>query len=153
MPTIPQLSATDTVTNGDLVAVFAQNNGDARKAAMSVLLSYMQDNIAFGVALSVTQYLAPTVSGFTVTLTNSGENAWLVLSPASGFAVGNLVLPQVANAVDQQEIVITSTQAIVTLNIDINGALAIVGEPNSLIAGGFFILRFEGATRTWYRVS
>lgn len=44
MTTINQLSAVDTVSAGDLVPVFSTNNGDARKAAMSVIQSFILDN-------------------------------------------------------------------------------------------------------------
>ena len=44
MTTINQLSAVDTVSAGDLVPIFSTNNGDARKAAMSVIQSFILDN-------------------------------------------------------------------------------------------------------------
>lgn len=46
MTTINQLSAVDSVVAGDLVPVFVQSNGDARKAAMSVLKAYILQNFA-----------------------------------------------------------------------------------------------------------
>lgn len=39
MATIPQLSATDTLADGDLVPVYKSSSGDARKAAVSLLKS------------------------------------------------------------------------------------------------------------------
>ncbi|MDB4278433.1 hypothetical protein N9917_02385 [Deltaproteobacteria bacterium] len=156
MPTIPQLTATDTVTGSDLIAVWAQSNGDARKAAMSVLLAYMQANLTFtentGIQKSVTQYSTPTGTGFSVALTDASDNVWLVLTPLAGYAAGTLVLPSVTSAIDQQEVLISSTQAVTALTIDQNGATAVVGAPVALAASGFFRLRYEGPTKTWYRV-
>lgn len=154
MPTIPQLTAADSVAAGDLLAGYIQSNGDARKIAVSVLQAYMQENLTFPTTITqtVTQYSSPAATGFSVILTDAGDNAWLVLSPAAGYATGTLVLPAVTSAVDQQEIIVSTTQAVTTLTIDINAATAIVGAPSALVAGGFFRLRFEGPTRTWYRV-
>jgi len=45
MAEINKLSATDTVTGGDLFAIWATGNGDTRKLAVSALLEYMQANI------------------------------------------------------------------------------------------------------------
>lgn len=41
MPEINQLSAVDSVTAGDQIPIFSTNNGDARKAAASVLRTYV----------------------------------------------------------------------------------------------------------------
>ena len=42
MTNINQLSSLDTIQLGDLLAVWSTNNGDTRKASMSLLLSFMQ---------------------------------------------------------------------------------------------------------------
>ena len=45
--TIPQLSASSSVSAGDLLVAFLQSNGDNRKIAVSVLQAYMQANLTF----------------------------------------------------------------------------------------------------------
>jgi hypothetical protein len=45
MPTINQLSAVDSLSDGDLLAVFSTSNGDARKAALSLLATYLAGKI------------------------------------------------------------------------------------------------------------
>lgn len=47
MPQINQLSAVDRLAAGDNLPVYDESNGDARKAAMSVLLDYVQENLVF----------------------------------------------------------------------------------------------------------
>ena len=150
MPTINQLSAVDSLSDSDLLAVFSTSNGDARKAALSVLVSYLAGKIAAN-DNKVTQYSSPNATGFNVQLNNSGVGTWLILTPLAGYAAGTLTLPAVANCVDKQEILVNTTQAITALTVAGNGA-TVNGAPTTLAAGGFFRLRFDGVTDTWYRV-
>jgi len=155
MTTINQLTATDTVTAGDLVPVYVQSNGDARKAAMSVLLAYMQANLTFpaaGLPQFTTQYAAPSASGFSVAITPGTANIHLILTPTAGFAAGTIVLPTVPGCIDKQEVQVNCTQQVTTLTINANGATAVTGEPTSLGADDFFRLKFDLPTLTWYRV-
>jgi hypothetical protein len=148
---INQLSATDTLNAGDLVPIWKTNNGDTRKASISVLQSYMQNNLNFSNVEFVSQYASPAATGFTVTLTNNSDNRWLILLPVAAYASGTIVLPALANLADNQEIIITSTQSVTSLTVNANGA-NIVGSPTSITAGGSFRLKFNSFTSTWYRI-
>lgn len=159
MPSINQLIATDRVFAGDLLAVYSQNNGDARKAAISVLQAYMQENLSFNtdtdIGQYVTQYSAPSSSGFNVTITDGADdnqNVHLILTPTTGFAEGTITLPSVVSLVDKQLVLVNCTQAISTFSIDANGATAVTGEPVALAADDFFTLKYDAVTSTWYRV-
>jgi hypothetical protein len=99
----------------------------------------------------VTQYAAPSATGFSVAITDSSASIWLVLTPTAGFAAGTLVLPAVAKCIDKQEILVNSTQSITTLTITANGS-TVTGAPATMAANAFFTLRFEAVTDTWYRV-
>ena len=46
MPTINQLSAVSTVTAGDQFPLYSPSNGDARKASMSLIMDYVNANLA-----------------------------------------------------------------------------------------------------------
>lgn len=50
MTTINKLTRTDKVSAGDVVPVYVQNQGDARGAAMSVILTYIQTSYGANVA-------------------------------------------------------------------------------------------------------
>ena len=242
MTTINQLSAVDTVSAGDLVPIFSTNNGDARKAAMSVLqafildnfvedltqsteaivdadlfamydisqsnsvkvtaalvrayiqaqlftsmtagasvtaadkfailddadsttkaitaamlLAYMQANLTFPSTATlfqnyITQYAAPSSTGFTVVINNNSNNTHLILTPTAGFAAGAITLPAIANVIDKQEVLVNCTQQINALTINANGATAVTGEPAVIAADDFFRLRFDLSTSSWYRV-
>jgi len=155
MPTINQLSATDSVTAGDLLAAYIQSAGDARKVSVTTLLAYMQANLTFtaaGIAAFETQYAAPSATGFTVPFTDSSANTHLILTPTAGYAAGTITLPAVANCIDKQEVLVNCTQQVTTLTVDGNGAVAVTGEPASLGADDFFRLKYDLTTQTWYRV-
>lgn len=150
MPQINQLSRADTVTSGDLIPAFVTSVGDARAVPVSVLAAYIQ-TLLTAADDKVTQYAAPSATGFTVTIPDANESVWLVLTPAAGYAAGTIVLPSAAEAVDKQEILVNCTQAVTTLTITSSGA-AVTGAPTTLAANAFFRLRYEAVTHTWYRV-
>jgi len=150
MPTINQLSSVDTVSGSDLFPLFSQSNGDARKVSATNLSTFIQSNIT-SIDDKLTQYSAPNATGFSVSVNNSSLNVWLVLTPAAGYAAGTIIMPAVANCVDKQELLVNSTQAITTLTVSANGS-TLSGAPTTLAANGFFRLRFDGVTHTWYRV-
>lgn len=152
MSTINKLSATDAVVAGDLVPVFKTSNGDARKASMSVLLAYIQANLTLGRPVFVTQYAAPSATGFTVQITDSSVNSHLILTPVAGYADGTITLPAVANCIDKQEVLVNCTQAVTTLTVAGNGAVAVTGAPTTLAANDYFRLKYDLITQTWYRV-
>lgn len=152
MTTINKLTGIDTVTAGDLLAIFATSDGQARKASISVLQEFMQDNLSFGVAAFTTQFAAPSSTGFSIQITDNTDDTHLILTPTATFATGTIVLPKATVAVDKQQVLVNSTQIVTTLTIDGNGAIAVTGEPSTLAANDFFTLKFEKATSVWYRV-
>ena len=62
MTNINQLSAVSSVSAGDHVPIFSTANGDTRRAAMSVLLAYLQANITDAEAetLEASEYVKVT---------------------------------------------------------------------------------------------
>lgn len=150
MPTINQLSTTDSLSGGDLFPVYVSENGDARKVSGSTLRDFVLASASVADD-KITQYAAPSATGFSVTLTNSSSSLWLILQPTGAFAAGTLVLPLVSNCVDKQELLVNCTQAVTTLTINGNGA-TVTGAPTTLSANGFFRLRFDGLAKVWYRV-
>lgn len=150
MPTINQLSSTDSLSGGDLFPVYVSESGDARKVAASVLKTYVLSDSSVADD-KITQYAAPSATGFSVTITNGSNSIWLILQPTAGFAAGTLVLPLLANCVDKQEVLVNCTQAVTTLTVNGNGA-TVTGAPTTLAANGFFRLRFDALADVWYRV-
>jgi hypothetical protein len=152
---INKLSALDSLSLGDLLAVYSQSNGDARKAAISLLLAFMQDNLTFpsaDISEFTTQRAAPSGTGFSVSITAGSDNIHLILTPNAGYAAGTIVLPANLGAADKQEILVNTTQQVTALTIDGNGAVAVTGAPTSLGAEDFFRLKYDLGTQTWFRV-
>lgn len=57
MPTINQLTATDTLASGDSLPVYVASQGDARRASLTTLISYLATAFEY---LGVSSYLKTT---------------------------------------------------------------------------------------------
>lgn len=150
MTDINNLSTVSSVAAGDQIPIYQASNGDDRRVSVNTLSTYIEGLISF-TDDKITEYSAPSATGFTVTLTDNNTSRWLVLTPVAGYAAGTIVLPAVANCVEKQEILVNCTQAVTTLTINGNGA-TVTGAPTTLAANAYFLLRFEPVTDTWYRV-
>jgi len=150
MPTINQLSAVSSLTDADLFPIYSAQNGDARKAAISLIATYLQGKIT-STDDKQTQYASPSATGFTVQINDANLSIWLVLTSVADYAAGTIRLPLLANCRDKQEILVTSTHAVTTLTVDGNGA-TVTGAPTTLTANQSFKLRFEGVMKTWYKI-
>lgn len=150
MATINELSAIDVLTGGDQLPVYDASNGDARKASLTTLLTYIQANLTAGRSAYTTQYSAPSATDFSVQITDGSDSIHLILTPAASYE-GTIVLPLVGNAIDKQEILINSTKQISPFTATGNGAI-VIGEPSIVAANGFFLLKYDIITTTWYRV-
>lgn len=149
MATINQLSQIDQLTLADLLVVYDSSNSDARKASITQLNDLLQENLDVQDD-KLTQYSAPSSTGFTVNVQAEGST-WLVLTPTGAFAAGTIVLPPVSGVQDRQELLVNCTQAVTTLTVSGNGA-TVTGAPTTLSANAFFRLRFDQPSSVWYRV-
>lgn len=148
MPTINQLTSLDIVKAGDQLPVYSQTNGDARKAAISVLQAYMQDNLTFIEQKTfTTQY---TDTNVTINATE-GEDVHLIITPPMVIDDLTIMLPVPVSLLDKQEVLINSTNQIIALETQGNGAL-VFGEPTTMLPNDFFRLKYDLLTNTWYRV-
>jgi hypothetical protein len=143
MSEINKLTSIDTVAAGDSFPVYSNDNGDARRITTANLLRYLQNNLS--VNRLVTQYAAPTATGFSVTIAQS--NTHLILTPDAGYAAGTIVLP--ATPVDRDEVLITSTQAVTTITF--SGG-TVIGAPTGIAANGFARYKFDSLLSRWYRI-
>lgn len=150
MPEINQLTAVDEVFAGDAIPLYSAANGDARKASLTVIRDFIQDNLDLNVDLTH-QYAAPSSTGFTVTLTDNSDSKWLILTPDADYAAGTIVFPSVDNAVDDQDILITTTKAVNALTLNGNGS-TVVGGPTNLNANTSVRFRYDTVLDRWYAV-
>lgn len=146
MTTINRLSATSSLSAGDLLPVYSQAQGDARKASLTTLLTFVNENADLPTD-QTTQYAAPSATGFTVTV--SAGDVWLVLTPTGTFATGTIALPDAPT--DKDTVTVTCTQVITALTV--SSAKTVTGAPTTLAANDFFTMRYEGVGGVWYRIS
>lgn len=144
MANINQLSSVSSVQGGDQLVVWATNNGDSRKASVTTLMNYVNDNVT--TITQNTQYASPAATGFSVNV-NTG-NVWLILTPVSTYAAGAVVLP--TGASDKDTVTVNCTQIVTALTVS-SGA-TVVGAPTTLAANDFFTMRYDGSTTSWYRI-
>jgi len=149
MPTINQLNAIDTITDGDLLPVYSQSNGDARKASASVVADFIAQSVTLPDDKQ-TQYYAPSATAFSVTVSATTGGTWLILTPTGTLAAGTIVLP--VTTTDKIEVLVSSSNEVTALTIDGNGA-SLVGEPTEILAGGTFTMRYDAVMSTWYRTN
>ena len=150
MTAINQLNAADQLSGSDLLPLYSQANGDARKISLTNFLNWLESQQIATQDNKVTQYAAPLTAS-TVLLQDDQNSVWLILTPAGTIATLTLKLPLSANCIDRQEILVNSTQIVTALTIDGNSS-SVIGAPTALTANGFFRLRWDAVMKTWYRV-
>lgn len=144
---IQNLDNINSVNNSTLFAV--NQNGLDYNCTGATVADFIQENVTFG-DNKIIQYAAP-LTGSTVAVTGTTSSVWLVLTPASTLAALTIQMPLASTCVENQELLVSTTQAVSSLTINVNGGAG-VGLPTSLSAGGFFRIRFEPVLKTWYRV-
>jgi hypothetical protein len=148
MAEIQQLSTIGTITSADQIPIYSSADGITLKASINQLSTYITSQLEISEQF-LTQYSAPSASGFSVQIEDDVDNIHLILTPTGTFANGEIVLPSAP--VDKQEVLVNCTQVVSTLVVD-GGTKTVTGEPSSLAANGFFKLRFDAVTAAWYRV-
>lgn len=151
MPQINQLNTLDTPNDSDLLPIYSQQNGDARKVSVGNLRKAIESGNAQTEGF-LTQYSFPAGSGFTTLVVSSKENIWLILRPTAPFNVGTIKLPPQSDLFDGQRVIVNTTEAIFNLTIDGNGA-NLSGQPVTVAKDGSFELRYDAGSNIWYRVS
>ena len=149
------LTAVDSLSLGDNFAIGSANNGDDRKASGSVLVTFLEDQLDFSPSGAwvdyLTQYAAPSATGFSVQITDGSDSIHLILMPVAAYAAGTIIFPLSTNLVDKQEVLVNTTQAVTALTLNGNGA-TIQGAPTSLVANSFFRFKYDISGNTWYLI-
>ena len=150
MAAINNLNKVSSLSASDLLALFSSSAGTDAAVTLATLVTWLQAQLSASGGMT-TQYAAPSATGFAVTITPpvTGGSVYLLLTPTAGFAAGTINLP--ASPVDEQEALITCTQAVTALTVSGNGN-TINGAPTALTANGFFRMRFDGVLKVWNRI-
>lgn len=158
MAKINELSAVDTVVAGDLIPVFDTNNGDARKASMTVIQTFMQANLDFDATAVFTtvRVTADVTFGYSVGASViTANNTWIILIAVGTHPTITITLPGSSSsspvpAADKQEVLVYSSEIITTVTVTTFSPTVLAGAPTTLAADGFFKMRYDLITDTWY---
>ncbi len=146
-----RLNITDKINDCDSVVIWSANNQDYRGAPVDLLIDKIQASIKKVDYPPIhIQHFNPNAD-FTLDIENHEVGTYLILNPTSGLSTGSIKLPDRYSVQDAQEVAVACSQQITSFSIDGNGAL-VVGAPNTLAASGFFKLKYDKLSNTWYRV-
>jgi len=137
-----------TPSLSDQIAIWDVNNSDTRRTSLNYLLALFTANMSVG--KPITQLAAPNATGFSISVTDNGNDIHLLITPAAGYAAGTIVLPE--SVVDKQTVLVTTTQA-VTATLTITSTKSVNGAPTTLTANDFFTLKYDATFDSWYRVA
>lgn len=153
MSSINRLQKISALSTSDLIPLFSNALGDDAAASMSTLLTFLQSQLTVAGAF-MTQYFAPNANGWNVTIApaQNGESVYLLVTPTGGFAAATINMPPQASCVDGQQVLVSCTQTVAALVVGGNGATAVNGAPTAFTANAFFRLRYDGPSKSWYRV-
>ena len=124
--------------------------GQDRRTSLSQIAEVLQSLLTSDGGL-VTQYANPTATGFSVTVAppTSGADVFLLLSQGGAYAAGTIVLPA---ALDGQQLLVHSRQAVTALTITPQTGDSVSGAPTTLAAASFFRLRYDAINKLWCRI-
>jgi hypothetical protein len=148
------LTKVDDVDAGDWVVIWKTSQGEYRGISLTDFIADVQTLLTLGRKEAVSQYAAPSATGFSVSIggVNVYDDVHLILTPVAGYAAGAITLPAAIGCRDKQEVTVNCTQAVTALAVNANGALAVTGAPTTLTANAFFKLCYDLPTSTWYRI-
>ena len=148
-------SRKDNPALSDLSLIWDAANSDWRLTTLAKILELFEANTDVVLVVeAVSQYNAPLTAA-TVTVTDGDDDdadVHLMLTPAGTIATLTVKLPLNTLLRDKQVILVSSSQIVTTLTVDANGASSVVGTPTAMTVGGFFKLKYDLITTTWYRV-
>lgn len=149
MTTIPNLNSVDTVNGSDLIPIYSQQNGNARKFSLANLAAFVLSSLSTEIN-EITQYASSNFIQF-----NDGANdITAYITPANAAALYTLLPPSLLKTVDRQKIkVVCLINSIATLSKStLSGTINYSGLPTSMAVNDYFTMQFDIVTKTWYRV-
>jgi hypothetical protein len=146
-------SRKETPTSSDLSLIWDSANSDWKLSpftGIATLIGNLLTSLTSAIQQPTSQYLSPA-TGFSITLEGT-DDTHLIMTPSTTLATGSIVLPISPGTVDKQRVTVTTSQEITALTVSGNGA-AVVGGPSTISVGGYFELKYDMQTNSWYRVA
>lgn len=146
-----RLNNTDRIGPCDSVVVWSANNQDFRSFPFEGLVEKIQESIEKVDYPPIhIQHFNPNAD-FTLNIENHESGTYLILNPSVSIATGSIKLPERYDVIDGQVLLVACAQQVNNFSVDGNNAL-VIGAPNALAANGFFKLKYDKLSNTWYRV-
>lgn len=146
-----RLNETDALGVGDQFVLYKGNCTDFRSVPQDVIMEWILSNLPDTKPISAVIQLFNPNADFNVLVDNNVSGTYLVINPSVQITNGIITLPPILDITDGQEVFVTSSKQITNLTIAGNGA-ALIGIPITIGLSGFFKLRFDKTSQTWYRV-
>lgn len=144
-----RLNITDHIGPNDSVVLWSANNQDFRGVPLHVLKEEIKVEQG-GQSSLLVQHFNPNAN-FTLNIENNEVGTYLILNPSVSITTGSIKLPERYDVTDGQVVLVASSKVVTGFSIDGNNAL-VIGAPTTLAAGGFFKLKYDKLSNTWYRV-
>jgi hypothetical protein len=144
-----RLNITDKIGDSDSVVIWSANNQDYRGVAINVLKEAIKSELGNQSSLLI-QHFNPNAD-FTLNIENHEVGTYLILNPSVSITTGSIKLPERYSVTDGQVLLVACAQQVNNFSVDGNNAL-VIGAPNALAANGFFKLKYDKLSNTWYRV-
>lgn len=146
-----RLSNTDRIGPCDSVVIWSGDNGDFRGAPVDLLIEKIQESIRKVDYPPIhIQHFNPNAN-FTLNIENHEVGTYLILNPSVSITTGSIKMPERYTVTDGQVLLVACAQQVNNFSVDGNNAL-VIGAPNALAANGFFKLKYDKLSNTWYRV-
>lgn len=146
-----RLNITDKINDCDSVVIWSANNQGYRGAPVDLLIEKIQESIKKVDYPPINiQHFNPNAD-FTLDIENHEVGTYLILNPSVSITTGSIKLPERYSVTDGQVVLVACSQQVANFSVDGNNAL-VIGAPNALAANGFFKLKYDKLSNTWYRV-
>lgn len=146
-----RLNIADRIGPNDSVVLWSANNQDYRGVPVDLLIEKIQESIKKADYPPIhIQHFNPNAN-FTLNIENHEVGTYLILNPSVSITTGSVKLPERYDVTDGQVLLVACSQQVNNFSVDGNNAL-VIGAPNALAANGFFKLKYDKLSNTWYRV-
>lgn len=146
-----RLNITDKIGDSDSVVIWSANNQDYRGVPVEMLIEKIQDGIdKIDYPPMLIQHFNPNTD-FALDIENHESGTYLILNPSVSITAGSIKLPERYSVNNGQTVMVSCSQQVNNFSVDGNNAL-VIGAPNALAANGFFKLKYDKLSNTWYRV-
>lgn len=142
-----RLNITDKIGDCDSVVIWSANNQDYRGVPINVLKEAIKSSNQPSLLV---QHFNPN-GDFTLNIENHEVGTYLILNPSVSITTGSIKLPERYTVTDSQVLLVACAQQVNNFSVDGNNA-SVIGAPNALAANGFFKLKYDKLSNTWYRV-